>query len=421
MALKPNPPAQITVSKRTECRLCSSKDLVVALPLSPTPLADAYVAKEHLSIPQHEYPLGLYLCNKCGFAQVLDIVHAEGIYVDYIYETVSSLGLVEHFSRYAEEVAESLALPKGSLVVDIGSNDGTLLRPFKAKGMKVLGVDPAREIARQASEAGIPTKAAFFTPEFSKELSEEVGKADVITANNIVANVDDLKSFFTGVKELLSPSGVFIFESFYLSDLIDNMVFDFIYHEHLSAFSVRPLDLFFREQNLELIDVKHIPTKGGSLRYTVQHAGGPRRPSSNVQEFVKAEMQKVVQSLDTFKTFSSRIDRAQENLNQELDRLISQGKTIAGYGASATTTTLLYHFGLQKKISFIADDYTVKQQLYSPGCHIPVFSSAELLSRKPSYVVVFAWRYVDPIARKNQEYIASGGHFIVPLPELRII
>jgi SAM-dependent methyltransferase len=418
--LRPKQPTEVAISKREACRLCGSSKLELVLPLGPTPLADAYVAQEHLDLPQMSYPLDLYLCMACGFAQLLDIVHGESVYIDYIYETKSSLGLAQHFDSYSDQTIRKLDLPGGSLVVDIGSNDGTLLEGYKKRGMKVLGVDPAREIARLATEGGIPTLPEFFTSELVKRIRREYGPASLITANNIVANVDDLDSLVSAIRDLLSDDGVFVFESFYLADLLKNMVFDFIYHEHLSAFAVTPLIRFFEKHGMQLFDAERIPTKGGSLRYYVQIKGARRAVSDSIDDLQKLEDEAGIIRPETFAAFFKRIQDAKENVRSLLLADKSRGKKIAGYGASATTTTFIYHFGLTDLLSFIADDYPVKHNLYSPGVHIPVLPSEALYTEEPDTVLIIAWRYFDPIIRKHKRYMDEGGRFIVPLPEVKI-
>jgi len=410
-----------TYYRRDTCRLCGSRNLDVALPLTPTPLADAYVPMEQGDVVQEVYPLDLYLCRDCGFSQLCDVIRADSIYVDYIYETKSSLGLVEHFRRYADAVLDRIGPPPGALVVDIGSNDGSLLQAFKERGMTVLGIDPAREIARDATAAGVETLAEFFTAGLSDQIRQERGAASIITANNIYANVDQLDEFTGAIRSLLKPDGVFIFESYYLADVIENMVFDFIYHEHLSSFSVNPLIGFFRRHGMELIDVERIATKGGSLRYTVQLAGGPRRVSPSVGELSTEETRCGLGNLETFKTFAASINTAKERLIALLGKIKSDGGTIAGYGASATSTSLIYHFGLGSFLSYLVDEYSRKQNVLSPGLHLPVLEPQTLIERKTDYVVILAWRYFEPIVAKNRAFLDQGGHFIVPLPDLHVI
>jgi SAM-dependent methyltransferase len=393
----------------------------MALHYTATPPADAYVSLEYRDVVQEVYPLALYLCHDCGFSQVCDVIRADSIYVDYIYETKSSLGLVDHFQRYADAVLNRIKPQPGALIVDLGSNDGTLLRSFKERGMTVLGVDPAREIAHAATVSGIETLPEFFTAELSRRIRRERGAVTIVTANNIFANVDELGEFTENIRTLLSPDGVFIFESYYLSDLIENMVFDFIYHEHLSSFSVTPLVSFFRRHGMELIDAHRVPTKGGSLHYTAQLAGGPRPISATVGELVVEEARRGLGRIETFKAFAARIDFAKEQLLALLGKLKGEGKTIAGYGAAATTTTLIYHFELGNYLDYLVDEYSRKQNVLSPGLHLPVLPPQVLIDRKTDYVVILAWRYVQPILEKNRAYRDQGGRFIVPLPNLQMI
>lgn len=406
---------------RKTCRLCQGRDLKLVLKIKPTPLADEYITKIYLHKVQPKFPLDLMLCKDCGQTQLRDVVNPELMYTDYIYKTVSSLGLVKHFQNYAMEVLRLYKLPKNSLIVDIGSNDGSLLKAFKAKGMRVLGIDPAREIAQAATKEGIETLPEYFTLPLAKKIRKKYGPASVITVNNLYANIDDLVEFTEGIKHLLSQTGLFIFESFYILDLIKNMVFDFIHHEHLSDFSVKPISSFLIHQGMELINVKHIPTKGGSIRYTVQLKTGQYKRSPSVAKQISIETKFGLHKLQTYKHFAKKINNEKNKLHKLLSKLTKKGKVIGGYGASATSTTLLYHFDLTKKIKFFFDEYTRKHNTFSPGAHIPVLPKDHIEKLKPDYIIIFAWRYWKPIVKKNQKFLRSGGHFIAPLPKLRII
>jgi len=379
------------------------------------------VTADRLGQVQESYPIDLFLCRICGHAQLLDVLPPEILYRDYLYVTTSSLGLAEHFQRYADDVLGRVQPPSGALVVDIGSNDGTLLKFFQKRRMRVLGIDPAREIAQKATATGIETLPEMFTPALARQVRQERGPASIITANNVFANIDDLASLTEGIRELLAPDGVFVFESFYLADLIRNMVFDFIYHEHISSFAVKPLQAFFNRLGLELIDAMRVPTKGGSLRYTVQRAQGPHAVSPAVASLIEFETSFGLYNPDTFKEFAAKIDALKSQTLRLLRDLQAQGKTIAGYGASVTATTLIYHFGLGDLLEFIVDDNPAKQNRFSPGLHIPVFSSQALYERKPDYVVVLAWRYVDPIVKRHVAFLDHGGHFVVPVPKVEVI
>jgi SAM-dependent methyltransferase len=409
------------IFRRETCRLCGSRDLELVFQLAPSPIGDAYVSADRVDQVQDTYPIDLFLCRNCGLSQLLDVIAPEILYGDYIYVTSSSLGLVEHFQRYADEVLRRINPPAGALIVDIGSNDGTLLGFFQQCGMQVLGIDPAREIAQKATAAGIETLPEFCTPAIAHQIRQARGSAAIITANNVFANIDDLTTMTEGIRDLLAPDGVFVFESFYLADLIQNMVFDFIYHEHLSAFAVMPTQSFFRRMGMQLIDVKPVPTKGGSLRYTVQLDGGPRRVDPSVASMIEFEKSFGLYQPETFKDFAARVDALKVQTVRLLRDLKAQGKTIAGFGASITVTTLIYHFGIGGLLDYLVDDNPAKQERFSPGLHLAVFAPPVLYERKPNYVVVLAWRYVEPIVKKHIAFLEQGGHFIVPVPEVKVI
>ncbi|WP_078124248.1 class I SAM-dependent methyltransferase [Leptospira alexanderi] len=396
---------------RKDCRLCKSKDLVNVLSLTPTALCDAYVKEKK---EQDVYSLDLFQCKSCNFVQIECVVDPEIIYRDYIYVTTSSSGLSNHFENYAREVFEKLNLKADSLVVDIGSNDGTLLSHFKARKAKVLGIEPSIKTAEDATQGGIETLPDFFDPSLAKKIKEKVGQADLITINNLYANIDDLHSFTEGLEFLLSPNGVIVIESSYLGDMVDNMVFDFIYHEHLSYFSILPLMKFFNSFGLRLIHLQHVGTKGGSFRYYWARKSSNHSVSTDVEKFVKIEKEKNMTEI-YFKNYADSIDKVKTELIQELEK--SKGKRkIIGYGASATSTTLIYHFGLEKYVDYLVDDNPGKIDTYSPGLHIPVKHPDVLNSEGDAVLIVLAWRYFDLIRSKLKNHKLT---LICPLPEFK--
>lgn len=407
--------------QRTDCRACASPDLELVFALKPTPIGDDYVTKERLSEVQPSYPIDTYLCKHCGLAQIIDVIDPDVLYGNYIYVTQSSFGLNSHFQSYAERVVARCAAAPGSLVIDLGSNDGTLLRSFKGLGMQVLGVEFAAHIAEQATASGIETIGKFFERDLAKQIVASHGHARLVTANNVFANIDDLRSWVDGINELLADDGVFIFESYYLADLIDNMVFDFIYHEHLSSFSVKPMQILFRSVGLELVAVERVATKGGSLRYFVQRPGGSLAKDGSVETLLAEEEEKGLYRKETYDAYAAKIDGLKQQTLQVLKDAKSAGKTIAGFGASITVTTLIYHFGIGEYFDYLVDDNQAKQGRFSPGLHIPVLPTSALYERKPDYVVLLAWRFADAFMQKNQAYLQQGGCFVVPVPELRII
>lgn len=409
-----------SVFRRDNCRLCGGHDLELVLQLTPTPVGDDYVSVDRLDVVQETFPVELFLCRSCGLSQLLDVIDPEILYGEFIYETSISLGLIEHFQRYADEVLRRVLPPEGALAIDIGSNDGTLLRFFQEQGMRVLGIDPAREIAQKATASGVETLPTLFTTELARKIKNERGLATIVTANNTIANIDDLDNITEGIRDLIAPDGIFVFETGYVVDLIQAGLFDNIYHEHLSYFSVKPLESFFRRYDMELIEVERISTKGGSLRGTVQLGGGPRPLSSSVNSLINFESELSINRPEPFNVMATRINNVKEQLVSLVRDLKAQGKTIAGYGASVGVTTSLYHFDLGNLLRFIVDDNPAKHNLFSPGHHIPVFPSEAIYGRNPDYVVVLAWRYADPIINKHQTYLDQGGHFIVPLPEISV-
>lgn len=408
--------------RRDHCRLCDGTKLELALPIKPSPIADAYIPASRLGRPQELYPLDLYLCGDCGHIQNIDIVNPEVLFRDYLFTTSSSAGLIAHFKQYAADVVSGFSVKPGSLVVEIGSNDGSLLRFFKDQGMKVLGIDPARDIAKRATESGVETLPEFFTAALAAKIRKDYGPAAVFTANNVFAHADDLADIVRGIRNVLADDGVFVFEVSYLIDIVDNYVFDTVYHEHVSYHSIEPLARFFERLGMQLIDVQRVASKGGSIRGFAQRRPEGRRPVTPVVgQMIETERRRGFNKLTVYQDYAQRITERRDALNRFLDEQIRAGKVIAGYGASTTTTTLMWDFGLTRKLSFILDDNPAKHGLYSPACHIPVMPSEELYVKNPDFVVVLAWQYATQIIRRHQKYLQEGGCFVVPLSELRIV
>jgi SAM-dependent methyltransferase len=409
-----------SVYHRDTCRLCGTT-LDLALSLAPTPLGDDWVPAEKVAEPQELYPMDLGLCPECGNTQLLDVVLPEVIYEDYVYMTSVSLGLSEHFQRYAADVMAGIAPAPGGLVVEIGSNEGALLKAFQAHGMRVLGVDPAKEIARFASESGVETLAAYFDRPLAQRLRAERGAAAIVSANNVFANLDDVDSVTEGIRELLAPDGVFVFETSYFLDVMQKALLDTIFHEHLTYFSAAPMRRFFAKHGMELIDVTRVPTKGGSLRGVAQLAGGPRPVSAAVGELIAEEEAAGIHRKDSFPALLARLEKTKGELHDLLDPLVGEGKSVAAYGAAVGLTTMIYQFELGDLLEFIADDSDTVQGLFSPGLHIPVLPSGSLLERRPDYTVILAWRYTEPIVARNQAYLEAGGRFVSVMPKVGVM
>jgi len=407
------------IKKRTSCRLCEGNNLILVLQLEPTPPANAFVSKEELDQEQSCFHLDVYFCEDCNHIQLLDVVDPKILFENYVYVSGTSPIFVKHFENYSQNILEKYPQPSDSLIVDIGSNDGTLLRFFKNKGYKVLGIDPAKKIAQAATKNGIETLSNFFNLELSSFVQKKYGTASIITANNVFAHIDDLNTFVKNIKNLLSPSGIFVFEVSYLVDVIEKTLFDMIYHEHLSYHTVKPLIPFFEKNELELIEALRVNVHGGSLRGIVQHKGGPYPVTDSVEKCISLEEKMKMGKAKTYHEFGSNITKQKEKLRSLLLEIKSEGKKIAGFGAPAKATTLMYHFGINSEnIDFIVDDNPLKQDLFSPGMHIPVVSSNWIYDKKPDYLIILAWNFADPIMKKHSAFHEAGGKFIIPLPEL---
>ena len=411
---------------RKTCRLCASPAVEVAVPLEPiavaTPNVDLNaVVQRYTGVAQISVPMDLYLCRACGHLQILDVIDPEIQYAHFKYTTSISLGLTEHFRKLAEELLVSTGAKAGSLIVEIGSNDGTLLRAFKERGLNVLAIDPAQETAQRATASGIPTLATFFTRKLAEEIADKHGRAAIIIANNTFANIDDLADVARGIARLLAADGVFVFETSYGADVVEKFLLDTVYHEHLSYFMVRSLVDFFHRRGMELYDVQHIWTKGGSLRGFVKLAKDARPIASSVAKMVEHERNLGLDEMAPYRKFAAHIDDIRKLLDGVAAEHRSRGQKIAGYGASVGSVTLVQQFGLGSVLDFIADDNPLTDAIVGPDYRIPVLPPIALEERKPALVVILAWRYAEPIYKKNMRYVENGGRFVVLLPDLKFL
>ena len=400
---------------RDNCRLCFSRELTKVLQLKPTPLANEFVQFHNIKQKQEKYPLFLVQCNYCKHVQLPVVVNPSRLFSNYLYVSGTSSSFVDHFRNYAANAILAYDLMPGDLVVEIGSNDGTLLNFFKQAGMKVLGIDPAVAISKFANESGVETICDFFNAQTVELIKSKYGNPKLVIANNVFAHADDLYDIAKGIKDLLEPNnGNFIFEVQYLPDLIQNTLFDMIYHEHLSYHSVLPLVSFFNKIDMKLINVNHVNTHGGSIRVSVS-VNKQLEENINVKDFIKKEERSL--NNYSFKALGERID----NLAEELRLLLnSENGSVIGYGAPAKLTTLMHQFQLEgSDFDYIVDDSPWKQGLFSPGLHIPVVSASHMVNSniQPSKIVIFAWNYAESIANKFPQF---KGKFIKPLPFLKV-
>lgn len=405
----------------TTCRICGSRNIKPVFQLNPTPPEDQFVPEEKLNIVQDAYPLVLALCENCGYLYLPFILNPEISYSHYLYETKITIGLTKQYQEYADQIISMTGARNGDLVVDLGSNDGTMLESFKRRGMKVLGVEPSASIAQVANEKGIHTIIDFFTDCVVDKIINEFGHAEIITANYMYANIDDLHEFTNNVSRLLSKEGVFVVQTGYHPEQMKINMFDYIYHEHFSYFTLNVLKNLFAKHGLDLIDAQKYPAKGGSLRVIAQRVNGKRPVAPDVNKILAEEKDNMMHRPEPYLTFAIKVEGLKKQLSGLINQIEKDKKRVVGYGASHSTTTLTYHFDLGTQMEYLVDDNPLKQGMYSPGNHIIVHPSQYLFDDKPDYAIILAWQYQSQIIAKNQLYLKQGGKFIVPLPELKVI
>jgi SAM-dependent methyltransferase len=412
------------VYRREDCRLCGSKKVKLVLALTPTPPANAFVPKDALSESQPTFPLDVFQCQSCGHTQLCDVVNPDHLFRNYVYVSGTSPAFVKHFEDYAKSISRRLGRAKG-LVIDIGSNDGTLLGAFKSMGYDVLGIDPAREIASRASANGIETIPSFFDQSVAENILDKYGQASIITANNVFAHSDHLDEILEGVRLLLQDDGLFVIEVSYLVDVVEKILFDTIYHEHLAYHALTPLITFFQNHGLSIIGAERVNSHGGSIRIIATPNAGPRanEKETKVDELVRTEAEVGLLQPEVFEQMGTRILKLRDQVVEKLKSFRADGLSVAGFGAPAKATTLMYHFGLgPDEIEFIIDDSPLKQNLYSPGLHVPVIDNSILESdQRPDVLVVLAWNFADVIVEKNWAFAQRGGKFLIPLPEVKVV
>lgn len=362
------------------------------------------------------------MCEKCGLAQLNHVVSPELLYQqDYPYEASITRTGREHWAEFAQSTKEQFNLGANDLVIDIGSNVGVLLEAFKNAGTRTLGVEPAGNIAEIARKHGIETLNDFFGTEVARRIVEEKGRASVITATNVFAHVDDLTSFMKAVDLLLTPHGVLIIEAPYFTNLLEQLEYDTIYHEHLSYLSVKPLITFFARVGMEIFKIEQRDIHGGSFRVHVARSA-KRQVSAEIGELLQLEQDRGVHSRDRLQQFARAVEQNRTDLNWLLHGLKHEGKRIACASAPAKGMTLLNYCRLGREtIDFVTEKSTLKIGKFTPGTHIPVVSDAELIERRPDYALLLAWNFAEEIMNNLAAYRAKGGKFIIPIPVPRIV
>ncbi len=389
--------------------------------LGEVALANSFLAKEALSEPEPKYPLQVFFCEDCGLSQLIHIVEPEILFRNYVYFSSGMPALPEHFKKYAEEVVNNFTSSYDDLIVEIGSNDGILLGAIKSMGYRVLGVDPAVNIAKVANERGVETLAEFFSEKLAREIVAKYGYAKAMIGNNVVAHINDHHDLVKGARALLADDGVFVFEAPYLVDMFENYTFDTIYHEHLSYLSVRPLAKLFDQFGMEIFDVKIHPVQGNSLRV---YAGkiGKHAVTGRVAEFSRKEQELGLDNLSAYLKLANDIGLMKKTLLKLLGDLKNQGKRIAAYGAPAKGNTLLSYFGIGPEVvDYATEALPSKIGLYTPGTHIPVVNIEQARKNPPDYYLLLAWNYKDIILKKEEGFRNNGGKFIMPVGKIEVL
>jgi SAM-dependent methyltransferase len=410
------------VTGAPRCRFCDAPLSRTFVDLGVSPLANSYLEPADLGRPETFYPLQAYLCEGCFLVQLPEAAAPEEIFTDYAYFSSVSTSWVEHARRYAEAVIGRFGLGPESLVVEIASNDGYLLRHFKERGVPVLGVEPAANVARAAAEAGIPTRTEFFTLELARALAAEGARADLLVGNNVLAHVPALNDFVAGIATALAASGVATFEFPHLLRLLEEHQFDTIYHEHFSYFSFHTALEVFAAHGLALFDVEELPTHGGSLRVYARHAeDGLKETSDRVADLLARERAAGLLDPTTYDAFEERVRATKRGLLRFLLDAADEGRRVAGYGAPAKGNTLLNYCGVGPDLlPYTVDRSPHKQGRYLPGTRIPIAGPERLREERPDYVLILPWNLREEIVEQMADVRSWGGRFVVAIPEVEV-
>jgi len=401
------------------CRSCGTNITRSIFSFGKVPLANQLLKPEQLHEEEARHNLEIMLCEACGLVQLKDIIDPGALFSEYLYFSSNSATMLESVSNLVDKISNTL--PKTAKIVEIASNDGYLLQYYQQKGFDVLGVEPAKNIAAHANAKGIPTRCEFFTGHFADKLKEESLQADIIHANNVMAHVPDINDFALGIQKLLAPQGMAIIEVPYLLNLINNVQFDTIYHEHVYYFSLLPLRSLFERHNLTIFDVEKIPVHGGSLRLYVGHKD-QHHISQAVSDMYDTECELKVQEYSYYKEFANNISRLKTALCNQLELIKKQNKRIAAYGASAKGTTLLNYFEIgEGLIDFVVDISPFKHGYHTPGTHLKINPVEYLSKEKIDYTLLLTWNFLEEILNQQEEYRVNGGKFIIPIPEVLVV
>ena len=413
---------RLEVYRKTKCRYCDSKLPVSFLDLGTMALANSFITPGEKGQMEFVCPLSLTCCETCKLVQLSHVVPPEKMFSNYLYVSSTTKTFQGHFLNYAKTVKSKLASKNNLLAVDIGSNDGLLLSCYQKVGMCAVGVDPAKNLSDEANQKGLPTINRFFDSASVQEIITRYGKADAVSANNVFAHIDDVKSVCRNVYDLLNEEGLFVIEFPYLATMFEEMFFDMIYHEHLSYISITALNYFMKSQGFKIVAIEKVASHGGSLRIFSAKQSSQVKVSPEVNNFVKEEEKKGYLTKSVYEAFARRVQNVKISLNEFVQKIWSNKNTISGYGAPAKAGTIINYCGFTpSQIEYIVDDNPLKQNTLSPGANIPIVSSQYLYEHPTDYVLIFAWNFANEIMKKIEHLRDEGTKFIVPLPKPTII
>ncbi|HMP89633.1 MAG TPA: class I SAM-dependent methyltransferase [Kiritimatiellia bacterium] len=406
-----------TWTHRKACRLCNSRHVVPVLKFAFTPPGTCYIQSDGSALITEKLPLIVSLCEKCRHIQMLDVVDPVIQFDTYPHTGITTSAVNSHYEAYASDAVARGRLNKGDFVIDIGCGDGTLMRAFRKLGMNVIGVDPSTQAVAQAKIDGIPIFKDQFSPNIANKIIQKYGNASLITANYTLGSVDNLHAVAAGARHLLKKDGLFFFEEPSLPDIIKNNMFDLVHHERISFFTAIPLEAFFKSTLLHLIDLKRNDFRGGTIRGVVQRSDGHHVVASSLPETIQEEKRSALQSVETLTAFANSVEIVKADLKKIVQDLKSQGKKIAGYGASSRTVTFIHECGWDSDtIAFIADDSHNKHDFRVPGTSISVVHPDAIRDRKPDAIIIFAVNDAGEIMKNNDAFRQTGGKFIIPFP-----
>ncbi|MEM7061066.1 MAG: class I SAM-dependent methyltransferase [Pseudomonadota bacterium] len=406
----------------TRCRYCQAEMTVTFADLGETPLANSYLPMtEEAKAAERSYPLHVMVCSICRLVQTTETIPADAIFdYDYAYLSSYSSGWVAHAKRYAQAMIDRFGLGAESLAAEVASNDGYLLQHYVSAGIPVLGIEPAGHAAKLAEAKNVPTDVAFFNRKTAEKLVAGGQQADIIAANNVLAHVPDIRDFVAGFPVFLKPTGVVTFEFPHLLNLINQVQFDTIYHEHYSYLSLLFVELLLRDAGLQVFDVEELPTHGGSLRVFACHPGA-HSVTDNVARVLDEEYAAAFDTDAAYAAFDGRVREVCEGFHNFIRDAHEKGKTIAAYGAAAKGNTFLNVCGVgAEQIPFVVDMNPEKQNRLLPGSHIPVRSPEALIEQRPDYVVILPWNLAAEISDEHAYISDWGGRFVTAVPEIRI-